>query len=135
MTGHDLGFIHPQAGTDNPIVLTDRHTGEVIVSYDEGIRYPREIPRDLRGKDHPELGLGGRFNKNTTEGQLLVYENTLIQFYAKDVKALDVATGKLLWAVKNTTPSPSRGCEPRWETIIYPRSHDSHERIWPLGIL
>ena len=28
MTGHDLGFIHPQPGNDQPVVLTDRHTGK-----------------------------------------------------------------------------------------------------------
>ena len=56
------------------------------------------------GKDHPELGKGGRFNKNTTEGQLLVYGDTLIQVYAKDVIALEVATGKLLWQIKTEFP-------------------------------
>ena len=68
LTGHDLGFIHPQGGFDQPIVLTDRHTGDIIVSYDEGIRYPREVPRNLVGKDNPEFGKGGRKLKSTLEG-------------------------------------------------------------------
>ena len=36
---HPLGFIHMQPGELQPAVLTDVHTGEVLVTYEEGIHF------------------------------------------------------------------------------------------------
>lgn len=100
---HSLGFIHPQAETMSPFILTDRLTGKTKVTYDQGIRFPKPNPND------PNFSLSEK-NRFATGGEvsLLVHGDKLIQIHSYEVAVLDVPTGKLLWKKSLENPA-SRG--------------------------
>ena len=97
---HPLGFIHPQEDTMSPVVLTDRLTGEVKVSYDEGVRYPKP------NANRPGHGLSER-DKFATGGELclLAHNDTLVQIKSYDLVVVDIPTGKVLWRKEMKNPS------------------------------
>ncbi len=99
---HELGFIHAQEGEMNPVVLRDAGTGEIIRSFDEGLSLPVKWGDK---KMHFGPPTGSRFDKDTGNGQLRVWGDTLIQVYGFDVVALDIPTGKKLWQTRLEKPS------------------------------
>jgi outer membrane protein assembly factor BamB/SAM-dependent methyltransferase len=97
---HPLGFIHPQAGEDKPVVLTDARTGAIRVTYDKGLTMlvPYGDPGQRLGPAERKDGKGG------SNGVLLVHGDTLVQIYGYDVAVLDVPTGNLKWKARLQEP-------------------------------
>ena len=114
---HELGFIHLQPGEYQPAALTDKNTGEILVTYDEGLKFglPRDIDRpwgkdkEAKLKQKAEIigsdpsfkrirkgGGGGRSNNV----KFLVHGDTYIQIWGPNVVALSASTGKKLWDYK-----------------------------------
>lgn len=100
--GHPLGFIHAQEGQLQPVVMRDAGTGEIIRTFDEGLNMPAKWGGKAQLFGPPT---GARFDKDTSNGQLRVWEDTLIQVYGFDVVALDIPTGKKRWQIKLAKPS------------------------------
>lgn len=115
---HDLGFIHLQPGDWQPAVLTDKKTGEILVTYEEGLKFgvPQEVDRPwnqspdyeeklkqktkLVGYDDsfPRIRKGGSSGiGRSTNVMFLVHEDTLVQIWGPHVVALSVSTGKKMW--------------------------------------
>ncbi|GEM_PF-1096099 len=115
---HELGFIHLQPGDWQPAVLTDKNTGKVLVTYEEGLKFgvPSDIERpwerspDFEEKikqktkivgyddSFPRIRKGGSSGVGrTTNVMFLVHEDTLIQIWGPNVVALSVSTGKKMW--------------------------------------
>lgn len=91
---HELGIIHAQAEEMSPVVLRDRYTGEVLVSYDAGLRMVG------RWGDREQVfgpPTGSRKDHDISNGFLLVVGDVLVQLYGMQVAALDIASGELLW--------------------------------------
>ena len=97
VAAHKLGVIHVQDKVMTPAVLRDKFTGEILVTYDKGLKMiaPWGDTGQILGPP-----TGSRHDKDTSNAFLLVVGDTLIQAYGFDVVALDVATGDLLWKTK-----------------------------------
>jgi len=80
IVAHPLGFVHTQNGDDKPAVLTDRRSGTVRISYDQGLRF--------KGKEEAGTTL------------LVVHGDLLIQCLGTEIVALNVPTGQLVWKKK-----------------------------------
>ena len=91
---HELGVIHAQEAEMSPAVLRDKYSGEVLVTYDQGLRMVAKWG-DKAQLFGPPTGIRG--SMDTSNGFLLVHGDLLVQLYGMEVAVLDIESGELKW--------------------------------------
>lgn len=104
---HPSGFIHPGAERGGPMVRTDAITGEIATTYDKGLTMGSMVQKS-RGP--AKLAL-------QKTGSALVFDDTLLQGFNKEIARLDVLTGDLAWKTTVTESVARIAVSPDKQTV------------------